>query len=166
MGWHCQWKMEWTSCRIDKPWDRHCVDINKNQLWPSVCYRFFGTLFGNRNHHISCQKDWNHFSHSLFRAFRHHQLGHGSSGCHSSCGRLYLSLWMAFTSRIWYEGNLQGVWKKCINQSKYFLQRCSALHRGAFCQFLFRFIHYCHKSTGKETCKTHICALVISEGLV
>ena len=95
-----------------------------------------------------------------------HQLGHGCSGCHSSCGRLYLSLWLAFTSRIWYEGNLQGVWKKCINQSKYFLQRCSALHRGAFCQFLFRFIHYCHKSTGKEIGKTHICALVISEGLV
>ena len=36
-----------------------------------------------------------------------------------------------------------------------------ALHRGAFCQFPFRWIYYCHssKSTGKETGKTHLCAL-------
>ena len=36
------------------------------------------------------------------------------------------------------------------------------LHKGAFFQFLFRWIHYCHssKSTGKETGKTHLCALV------
>ena len=35
------------------------------------------------------------------------------------------------------------------------------MHRGAFCQFLFRWIYYCHisKSTGKETGKTHFCAL-------
>ena len=35
------------------------------------------------------------------------------------------------------------------------------LHRGAFCQFLFRWIYYCHsnKSTGKVTGKTHLCAL-------
>ena len=35
------------------------------------------------------------------------------------------------------------------------------LHRGAFCQFPFRRIYYCHssKSTGKETGKTHLCAL-------
>ena len=34
------------------------------------------------------------------------------------------------------------------------------VHRGAFFQFLFRWIHYCHssKSTGKETGKTHLCA--------
>ena len=37
----------------------------------------------------------------------------------------------------------------------------SALHRGAFCQFLFRWIDYCHssKTTRKETGKTHPCAL-------
>ena len=36
------------------------------------------------------------------------------------------------------------------------------VHRGAFCQFLFRWIYYCHssKSTGKETGKTHLCAVV------
>ena len=36
------------------------------------------------------------------------------------------------------------------------------LHRGAFCQFPFRWIYYCHSSkfTGKETGKTHLCALV------
>jgi hypothetical protein len=36
-----------------------------------------------------------------------------------------------------------------------------ALHRGVFCQFPFRWIKYCHssKSTGKETGKTHLCAL-------
>ena len=35
------------------------------------------------------------------------------------------------------------------------------LHRGAFCQFPFRWIYYCHssKSTGMETGKTHLCAL-------
>ena len=39
---------------------------------------------------------------------------------------------------------------------------CSLLHcRDAICQFLFRWIYYCHsnKSTGKETGKTHLCAL-------
>ena len=37
----------------------------------------------------------------------------------------------------------------------------SALHRGAFCQFPFRWIYYCHssKSTEKETGKKHLCAL-------
>ena len=36
------------------------------------------------------------------------------------------------------------------------------LHRGAFCQFPFRWIYYCHgsDSTGKETGKIHLCALV------
>ena len=36
------------------------------------------------------------------------------------------------------------------------------LHRGAFSQFLFRWIHYYHssKSTGKETGKTHLCVLL------
>ena len=36
------------------------------------------------------------------------------------------------------------------------------LHRGVFFQFLFQWIHYCHSSkpTGKETGKTHLCALV------
>ena len=35
------------------------------------------------------------------------------------------------------------------------------LNRGAFCQFSFRWIYYCHisKSTGKETGKMHLCAL-------
>ena len=37
------------------------------------------------------------------------------------------------------------------------------LHRGAFCQFPFRWIYYCHsssKSTGKETGKTQNSAVV------
>ena len=35
------------------------------------------------------------------------------------------------------------------------------MHRGAFCQFLFRWIYYygSNKSTGKETCKPHLCAV-------
>ena len=35
------------------------------------------------------------------------------------------------------------------------------MHRGAFCQFPFRWIYYCHSSkfTGKETGKTHLCAV-------
>ena len=35
------------------------------------------------------------------------------------------------------------------------------LYRGAFFQFLFWWIYYCHssKSTGKETGKTHLCAV-------
>ena len=38
------------------------------------------------------------------------------------------------------------------------------LHRGALCQFPFRWIYYCHrsKSTGKETGKTHLCAVYVS----
>ena len=37
-----------------------------------------------------------------------------------------------------------------------------ALHRGAFCQFPFRWVYYygSNKSTRKETGKTHLCALV------
>ena len=37
-----------------------------------------------------------------------------------------------------------------------------ALHKGAFFQFSFRWIYYCHssKSTGKETGKTHLCEMV------
>ena len=36
-----------------------------------------------------------------------------------------------------------------------------ATHRGAFCQFPFRWIYYYdgNKSTGKETGKTHLCAV-------
>ena len=36
------------------------------------------------------------------------------------------------------------------------------LHRGAICQFPFRWIYYygSNKSTGKETGKTYLCALV------
>ena len=36
---------------------------------------------------------------------------------------------------------------------------CITQHRGAFCQFLFRWIYYCHnsESTGNETGKTHLC---------
>ena len=35
------------------------------------------------------------------------------------------------------------------------------MHRGAFCKFPFRWIYYCgsNKSTGKETGKTHLCAV-------
>ena len=41
-----------------------------------------------------------------------------------------------------------------------------ALHRGAFCKFLFRWIYYygSNKSTGNETGKTHLCALVRGKG--
>ena len=37
------------------------------------------------------------------------------------------------------------------------------LHRDAFFQFLFRWIHYCHnsKSTGKENGKTHLSAVYV-----
>ena len=36
------------------------------------------------------------------------------------------------------------------------------VHRDAFCKFPFRWIYYCHssKSTGKETGKMHLCAVV------
>ena len=37
-----------------------------------------------------------------------------------------------------------------------------SLHRGAFCQFPFRWIYYYggNKSTGKETGKMHLCAVI------
>ena len=46
-----------------------------------------------------------------------------------------------------------------------FLQFTGTLHRGAFCQFLFRWIYYydSNKSAGKETRKTHLCAMVEKE---
>ena len=50
--------------------------------------------------------------------------------------------------------------------SKYVIEvhllTCTLLHRGAFCQFLFRWIYYCHSSklAGKETDKTHLCVVV------
>ena len=39
--------------------------------------------------------------------------------------------------------------------------KCPTMHRGAFCQFPFRWIYYCHisKSTGKESGKTNLCAM-------
>ena len=42
------------------------------------------------------------------------------------------------------------------------LKSHSTAHRGAFCQFPFRWIYYCHisKSTGKEIGKTHLCGLI------
>ena len=52
---------------------------------------------------------------------------------------------------------LEKIYDKIIHASAV----SSALHSGAFCQFPFLWIHYCHsrKSTGKETGKTHLCAL-------
>ena len=39
------------------------------------------------------------------------------------------------------------------------------MHRGAFCQFPFRWIYYygSNESTGKETGKTYLCAMAISK---
>ena len=46
-------------------------------------------------------------------------------------------------------------------QFKFLIQ--NTVHRGTFCQFSFRWIHSCHssKSTGNETGKTHLCALLM-----
>ena len=43
----------------------------------------------------------------------------------------------------------------------------NAVHRGAIFQFPFRWIYYygSNKSTGKETGKTHLCALGRKQGL-
>ena len=40
-------------------------------------------------------------------------------------------------------------------------QLIAVVHRGKFCRFSFRWIYYCHssKSTGKESGKTHLCAV-------
>ena len=37
----------------------------------------------------------------------------------------------------------------------------ATVHRGAFCQFTFRWVYYCHssKSTRKEIGKTYLCAV-------
>ena len=42
-----------------------------------------------------------------------------------------------------------------------------SLHRGAFCQFSFWWIYYYGsiKSTGKETDKMHLCALVCQKSM-
>ena len=43
-----------------------------------------------------------------------------------------------------------------------------AVHRGAFRQFIFRWIYYygSNESTGKKTGKTHLCALCASCGII
>ena len=48
------------------------------------------------------------------------------------------------------------------NQLIYCKVASSRPHRGAICQFLFRWIWYCHsgKSTGKKTGKLHLCGPV------
>ena len=61
-------------------------------------------------------------------------------------------------------------YQSCVKIRKTFTYRkvaSSRLHRGAFCQFPFRWIYYCHssKSTGTETGKTHICAVGCLVGL-
>ena len=45
---------------------------------------------------------------------------------------------------------------------QFFILR-TTVHRGAFRQFPFRWIYLCHsgKSTGMETGKTHLCAVVV-----
>ena len=47
-------------------------------------------------------------------------------------------------------------------------QAYNAVHRGAFCQFIFRWIYYCHssKSTGKETGKMHLCAVAVGNSSI
>ena len=51
--------------------------------------------------------------------------------------------------------------KKCNFYTNSLALTNTPLHRGAFCQFPFRWIYYygSNKSTGKETDKTHLCAL-------
>ena len=73
----------------------------------------------------------------------------------------HYSLWMLPKSN-WVKGQL--ILKGLFGILKFFQKNertFIVLHRGAFCQFPFRWIYYCHssKSTGKETGKTHLCAL-------
>ena len=50
---------------------------------------------------------------------------------------------------------------KMLPWLKYSFKPLSTMHRGAFCQFPFRWIYSygSNKSTGKETGKTHLCAM-------
>jgi hypothetical protein len=45
--------------------------------------------------------------------------------------------------------------------SRHCLKKYVPVHRGAFCQLPFWWIYYCHSSifTGKDTGKTHLCAV-------
>ena len=56
-----------------------------------------------------------------------------------------------------------GSWfDNCWKSAVHFIRRpIAGVHRGAFCQFLFRWIYYydSNKSTGKETGKTHLCGV-------
>ena len=64
------------------------------------------------------------------------------------------------------EGHLQNPKGTLANIEKwYFVTKIVVTYctvRGAFCQFPFRWIYYygSNKSTGKETGKTHLCAVV------
>ena len=64
------------------------------------------------------------------------------------------------------QGNPTLFCQKLANRLNWLCPVRSALrrtpHRGAICQFLFRWVFYYHnsKSTGKKTGKTHLCAPV------
>ena len=61
--------------------------------------------------------------------------------------------------------NPQSSWRESkFDQGLLFFwtEHFSPMHRGAFCQFPFRWIYYycSNKSTGEETSKTHLCAMI------
>ena len=51
---------------------------------------------------------------------------------------------------------------KSFNKEHFLILSSQYLPRGAFCQFLSRWIYYCHsrKSTGKKTGETHLYAVI------
>ena len=55
----------------------------------------------------------------------------------------------------------KGLEKKIRKKNREIVWCSGAFHRGAFCQFPFRWIYYygSNKSTGKEIGKMHLCAL-------
>ena len=55
-----------------------------------------------------------------------------------------------------------------LHLSSPFCPQLTTLHKGAFCQFPFRWIYYygSNESTGKETGKTHLCALVTTVHMI
>ena len=69
--------------------------------------------------------------------------------------------WVFFLKAYW---EFKGQKISKVNYGVFNSPKKGTMHRGVICQFLFRWIFYCHssKSTGKKTAKTHLCAVPVT----
>ena len=84
------------------------------------------------------------------------------------CALFIMIDWSCIRFEEFYECYVKFFWSKIICHTKrellqqlYVMQQFSTMHTDAFCQFSFQLIYYygSNKSTGKETGKSHLCAM-------